>query len=231
MTLDQWRSAPFIFVDDLERPQLTDSDLHHYRTVRRIADGAPITISDGRGGWRRATFAAAPLPSGEQHVEPVPAAPSVVGFTPVKGGRPEWVVQKLTELGIDVIVALRTERSVVRWNAERGAKQVERWRVIAREASMQSRRVRIPDVRELATLETFDADRSLGGAAVLAEPGAPALDGRVDRVVLIGPEGGWSDGELAGRPQRSLPGGILRAETAALAAGVILASAADDMAP
>ena len=63
-----------------------------------------------------------------------------VVFAPVKGERPEWVVQKLTELGIDRIVPLRSERSVVRWTGQRGQATVERLRRVAREAAAQCRR-------------------------------------------------------------------------------------------
>ncbi len=211
---------PFVFVDDLDHPHLAPGDLHHYRTVRRIIDGEPITISDGCGRWRPARFAERPAVDGEVIEEPEPVAPSTVGFAPVKGERPEWVVQKLTELGVDIILPLQSSRSVVRWAGARAEKQVAKWRVIAREASMQSRRVRLPEIRPVAALASID-DVSV----VLAEPGSPRLDGRVDRFVLIGPEGGWAPEELEGRRLRSLPGGVLRAETAAIAAAVMLVDA------
>lgn len=222
MSLNEWRSKPLIFVADLEHPVLDDGDLHHYQRVRRLADGEPITISDGAGSWRPALFGSAPRVEGAIRIEPVPEHPSTVGFTPVKGERPEWVVQKLTELGVDVILPLQTMRSVVRWDGTRAAKQVAKWETIAREASMQSRRVRIPTVLPVTTLT--EALGAAGGAVVFAEPGGEPLDPAVDRFVLIGPEGGWDAGELEGHALRSLPGGVLRAETAAVAAAVLLAS-------
>ncbi len=87
---------------------------------------------------------------------------------------------------------------------------------------MQSRRVRLPEIRPVTSLATLD-----DASVVLAEPGSPRLDGRTDRTVLIGPEGGWAPEELEGRRQRSLPGGVLRAETAAIAAAVMLVDAGD----
>lgn len=225
MSLEQWRSIPLIFVDDLERPVLDAGDLHHYQRVRRLADGEPITISDGRGGWRLARFAAVPDLDGPIEIEPAPERPSTVGFAPVKGERPEWVVQKLTELGVDTILPLQTKRSVVRWDAARAAKQMAKWQVIAREASMQSRRVRIPTVLPVMSLaDALQLDTS-SGAPVFAEPGGSPLDGGTDRFVLIGPEGGWDAEELQGQDLRSLPGGVLRAETAAIAAAVVMVSA------
>lgn len=222
MTIEKWRSTPFVFVEDLDHPELAPKDLHHYRTVRRIDDGDPITISDGRGRWRFARFAERPEPDGEITAEPETASPCTVGFAPVKGERPEWVVQKLTELGVDTILPLQSARSVVRWDRTRAEKQVAKWCVIAREASMQSRRVRIPEIRPVTALASI-TDVSV----VLAEPGAPRLDASVDRTVLIGPEGGWSPEELRGQRLRSLPGGVLRAETAAIAAAVLLVEARD----
>lgn len=221
MSLDEWRSKPLIFVADLEHPVLADADLHHYQRVRRLAPGEPITIGDGAGAWRPALFGPVPQVEGAIEVESAPERPCTVGFTPVKGERPEWVVQKLTELGVDVILPLQTSRSVVRWDRARAAKQVAKWETIAREASMQSRRVRVPTVLPVTALSEVMA---AAGRVVFAEPGGLPLDPVVDRFVLIGPEGGWETAELDGHPLRSLPGGVLRAETAAIAAAVLLAS-------
>lgn len=224
MSLEQWRSKPLIFVGDLDLPMLDDNDLHHYQRVRRLADGEPITISDGAGRWRPARFGAVPEVTGPIEVEPAPVRPSTVGFAPVKGERPEWVVQKLTELGVDTILPLQTKRSVVRWDSARAVKQQAKWQVIAREASMQSRRVRIPTVLPVTTFAAAIELGSASGPPVLAEPGGQRLDGAVDGFVLIGPEGGWDPEELHGQQLRSLPGGVLRAETAAIAAAVVLVS-------
>ena len=233
MSLDEWRSKPLIFVEDLERPVLDEADLHHYQRVRRLADREPITVSDGAGRWRSARFGSVPEIDGPIELELAPTHPSTVGFTPVKGERPEWVVQKLTELGVDVILPLQTQRSVVRWDGARAAKQLAKWRVIAREASMQSRRVRIPTVLPVTSLAqairlnenmSADAGGSVSVAPVFAEPGGQPLNPSVDRFVLVGPEGGWDADELRGQQLRSLPGGVLRAETAAIAAAVLLAS-------
>jgi RsmE family RNA methyltransferase len=70
-----------------------------------------------------------------------------VAFAPVKGEKPEVIVQKLTELGIDQIIPLApTRRSVVKWDDARAAKNEERLRKIAREAAMQSRRTWLPTI-------------------------------------------------------------------------------------
>ena len=147
-----------------------------------------------------------------------PAPEVTVAFAPVKGDRPEWVVQKLTELGVDRIVPLGTARGVVRWDGERAERSLERLRRVARAAAMQSRRTWLPEVTGLVPF----ADAVAWEGAALAEPGGdpPTL---ASPVVLVGPEGGWAQDELAAEvPRVGLGPTILRAETAALAAGVLL---------
>jgi 16S rRNA (uracil1498-N3)-methyltransferase len=133
------------------------------------------------------------------------------------------VVQKLTELGIDRIVPLRTERSVVRWTGERGRATTEKLRRVAREASAQCRRVWLPEVCDTVS---FAELASLGGPGevVLAQLSGdrPTLE---QRVVAVGPEGGWSTDDLAaGLPTVGFGLSVLRAETAAVTAGALLAS-------
>jgi 16S rRNA (uracil1498-N3)-methyltransferase len=125
-------------------------------------------------------------------------------------------VQKLTEIGVDRIVPLAAARSVVRWPA--GGAQLGRLRRVAREAAVQSRRTWLPVVDDVAAFERLAAEPG----AALAHPGGrpPTLD---RPVVLVGPEGGWDDAELAGG--RSLVGlgpRVLRTETAAVVAGTLL---------
>ena len=146
-----------------------------------------------------------------------------MAFAPTKGERPEWVVQKLTELGIDRIVPLVSERSVVRWSGTRHQGAVERLRRVAREAAAQCRRVWLPEISDTVT---FGALEGLGapGEVVLAQ-----LSGdrpRVtQRVVAVGPEGGWSAAELdSGLPTVGFGLSVLRAETAAVTAGALMVS-------
>ncbi len=142
-----------------------------------------------------------------------------VAFSPVKGDRPEWAVQKLTELGVDRIVPLAAARSVVRWTGDRGAAAVERWRRVAREAAMQSRRSWLPVVDPAVA---FGVASGWPGAALAVAGGdPPSLD---HPVVLVGPEGGWDpSAELgAGLPTVGLGPNVLRTETAAVAAGTLL---------
>lgn len=186
-----------------------------------------MTVSDGHGRWRPFR-----LVDGPEHLEPIGETvrevrrePEIgVVFALTKGDRPELVVQKLTELGVDHLWPVVTERTVVRWDAPKAAKQHERLTKVVREAAMQSRAVFLPHLHRVRqSLSEVVQTLGPGGAVALAEPGGSPVTDAV-RVVIIGPEGGFTGEELALVDAHvSLPGGILRAETAAIAAGVLLA--------
>ncbi len=146
--------------------------------------------------------------------------PITIAFAPAKGDRPEWVVQKLTELGVDRIVALETERSVVRWSMHRADHAMERLARVAREAAAQSRRAWLPELVGPDSLEALRA--RVAGLALAERDGEPPTLERA--AIAVGPEGGWGDAERAlGLPSVRLGDGVLRAETAAIAAGALLA--------
>ncbi len=225
-------AAAQVFVDDPGRPVLSDEDVHHLGRVLRLREGEEVIAADGRGHWARSTWRGEALlepvgaegaRAGAVHFEAPAEPPLTVAFAPVKGERPEWVVQKLTELGIDRIVPLLSERSVVRWSGARGQATVERLRRVAREAAAQCRRVWLPEVSDTVRFGDLPA---LGapGEVVLAQLSGdrPSVS---QRVVAVGPEGGWSTGELAsGLPTVGFGLSVLRAETAAVTAGALLAS-------
>lgn len=216
------RSAAHVLVQSLDAPALDPLDLHHLQRVLRVGPRDVVTVSDGCGSWTTAVLAAdgvLQLTGAPQRVER--PAPVGVATALVKGDRTELVVQKLTELGVDRIWFFTSSRSVVRWDDERGARHLGRLRRIAREAAMQSRCVWAPEV-DLVGWDRLAAEPG----AVLAEPGAT---GRVDaavRLVVVGPEGGFAPDEVAcGLPTVTLGEQVLRVETAAIAAGVLLATA------
>ncbi|HEY8057862.1 MAG TPA: RsmE family RNA methyltransferase [Acidimicrobiales bacterium] len=209
--------GPLVFVVDVEHPELEDADRHHLQKVLRLRAGDAFVVADGVGSWRPVRFGDPVEVDGAVVVDGRPDPPLTVGLAPTKGDRPEWAVQKLTELSIDHIVILRTERSVIRWDGDRLDHHLERLRRIAREAAMQSRRSWLPTVDGVHGL----ADHP---DAVLADPGGRPLT-LGDGVVLCGPEGGWSDDERAeARDRVGLGPAVLRAETAAVTAGALLAA-------
>ena len=208
-------------MEDLDALVLDPDDDHHLRRVLRLRPGEDVSASDGRGGWRACTWTDAGLaPAGAVAGAVRPAPTVTVGFALTKGDRPEWVVQKLTEVGVDVIAPFTAEHSVVRWDADKAARQHDRFVRVAREAAMQSRRAWLPAVAPLASFDELVA--GLGTGTVLAQPGGPppTLD---HPTLLVGPEGGFSPAELdRGLPTVGLGPTVLRAETAALAGGLVL---------
>lgn len=223
-------AAAHVFVVDLERPEPDDDDWHHLRRVLRLRPGEQVTAADGNGRWRfcrMASDAQRLEPEDSVIEEPLPSPLVAVGFVPVKGDRPEWTVQKLTELGVDLILPFTAARSVVRWEGDRRAHHLSRLRRVAREAAMQARRAWLPEVAELKDLRGAIAHlRGAGadgpGGLALAEPGGGPLTA-ASRAVLIGPEGGWAPEELdSGLDTAGLGSTILRTETAAVAAGALL---------
>ncbi|NCZ86440.1 MAG: 16S rRNA (uracil(1498)-N(3))-methyltransferase [Actinobacteria bacterium] len=234
MTIALRDSVAHVFVDDLAAPTLSDDDQHHLARVLRVRDGESVSASNGRGGWRLCQWRDGGL-HGESEVHHV-AAPTPrlgVAFVPVKGDRPEWAVQKLTEIGVDDIIVLApTRRAVVRWGDD---KHLRKLQVVAREAAMQSRRVWLPTVTGPMSLAEVCARP---GAAV-ADPAGEPLDAEplnaaardasapspATSLIIIGPEGGFDADELTPSVRRvSLGDTILRAETATLVAATLLAT-------
>ena len=216
---DRRRAAAHVFVDDLELLALSDDDAHHLARVLRLRDGECVTASDGRGRWRTCRFDGTGLAAdGDIESESVDEGVTVL-FALSKGDKPETVVQKLTELGVVRIVPFVAERSIVKWDDDKSRRNVERLRKVAREAAMQSRHVRLPLIDDVHP-SLVAAIESVGEVA-LAEPGGQVLDAAVS-AVAVGPEGGFTSAELDGRRTVALPGGILRAETAAVVAGALL---------
>lgn len=233
-------AAAHVFVDELAQTlELGGTDAQHLRGALRLRPGEVVSAADGSGRWRRYTIDAVAARSvaldaiGDVMVEPDLAPRTGVAFALIKGAKPDLVVQKLCELGVDVAIPFIAERTVMRWDAERAAAAVARWRRIAREAAMQCRRTRVLEVARVSTFEAV----LLGRGVVMAAPSAPSgavvahhLMGQSqdDVIALIGPEGGLSQQEesLATHvPRMSLGPHVLRSETAAIAAAAVLTGA------
>jgi 16S rRNA (uracil1498-N3)-methyltransferase len=206
------------FVLDLDAPVLDDDDRHHLARVLRLRSGDEITVADGDGRWRRCVFGDTLEPIGPIEYDPAPAPELTIAFAVLKGDRTEWTVQKLTEVGVDRIVPFVADRSVVRWDPAKAAHHQTRLRRVARLAAMQSRRSRLPVVEPVGS----SADIAARGDIALADPtgSPPTLE---HPAIAVGPEGGWSDSERGDAASTvALATTTLRAETAAVAAGVLL---------
>ena len=217
-------ASAHVLVASLDAPELDETDAHHLSKVLRLRAGETVTVTDGDGRWRATTYGAdgSLAVTSDIHAEATRETRLTVVFALTKGDKPEVAVQKLAELGVDRVIPYRAERSVVRWDDDKAERQSDRWRRVMREALMQSRSVRLTEVVDVQpNLEAAIAGLSSDGL-VIAEPGGGELDKSVSSVV-IGPEGGFSDYELSLiTRQVALPGGVLRAETAAIVAGALL---------
>ena len=207
-----------VFVVDVESPELAPDDRHHLERVLRLRPGDELTVADGAGRWRTCRFGPVVAADGEVEVEARPVPAITLAFALTKGERPEWTVQKLTEVGVDRIVPFLSDRSIVRWDVAKAARNAERLRRVAREAAMQSRQAFLPVVEDVARFG--DVVTRKGAALASLDGDAPNL---ARTCLLVGPEGGWTDHELARAPARiTLGPTVLRAETAAVAGAVLL---------
>jgi len=150
-----------------------------------------------------------------------------------KFDRMEWAIEKCTELGVTRIIpciAARTEKHL----SQAAQKRAERWRRLVTQASEQSRRATPPHLADPITFDQLMADDSptrivLSESETALTLGSALAQAHSRLILAIGPEGGWTTGELkkfAGSTWKSATLGstILRAETAAIAALAIAAS-------
>ena len=214
---------------------LPPAEAHHARTVLRLKGGDPVELFDDAGRTAAGTILSAD-PSGVRVKieEPIIARPAgrrvAVASAVPKGERADWLVEKLSELGVERWTPLVTGRSVV--EPKRG--KIERWGRIAVEAAKQSRRAGVMAIGEVTPVAEvlrgeFDGRRIWFSTDATAEPVGRLLgDPTLPLLLLIGPEGGWTDVEsaafaAAGDSPAKLTSTVLRVETAAvLAAGVAL---------
>ncbi len=214
-------AAPHVLVDDVDAPTLGDDALHHVAKVRRLRAGDALTVTDGAGSWRWCRFEGGPGLIADGAVVHVarPRPELTVAFALTKSDKPDLVVQKLTELGVDRIVPFRAERSIVRWDDAKAARQHERLRAIVRSAAEQAHRCWLPVVESITDVATLAAR---GAIRMERGPIGLSLDAPM---VAVGPEGGWSDTERSLLAESSgLGPHVLRAETAAITAGALLSA-------
>ncbi len=220
---------------------------HHATTVKRLMVGEPVDICDGGGLRLTCTVAEAAKDVLTVRVhavqqEPSPAVTLTLVQALAKGDRAELAIEMATELGIDAVVPWQAERSIVRWKMDKALKGPQKWRQVVAAAAKQARRASIPPVGELAGTSAvceriaaadlaliLHEDASVPVASVARQWNAATSAAAAPRTVLmvVGPEGGMSQGEVAafiaaGAHTALLGHHVLRSSTAGPAAVVVL---------
>lgn len=234
-------SAPLFLADDVSADALVlrGTEGRHAATVRRVRVGEDVDVADGVGNRARCTVTRVGSDTVELRVvtrvlEPELRPRLVLVQALAKGDRGELAVELATEVGIDEIIPWSAERCVVKWEGVRGQRALARWRSTAREAGKQSRRARHPVLGDW--LDTSELVLRMAGATTLVlHEAADAPLARTDLpatgevLLVVGPEGGIPDGELArlvvagGRPVR-LGSSVLRTSTAGAAAASVVSA-------
>lgn len=213
--------------------ELPDDLAHHAARVLRLRDGSDIVLFDGQGGHYPATLhidgrrvwarTAAHVP----HDVELPV-PTVLVQGIASGDKMDWVVEKAVEMGVSHFVPITAQRSVIQLSGERREKRLRHWQRIAVAASEQCGRNRVMEVAAPQSLAHWLTQAPPGLLRLACHPDAAtdlrgALAGHDGPLaLLVGPEGGWSEDELAlmqthGLTPLRFGRRVLRTETAGIA--------------
>jgi 16S rRNA (uracil1498-N3)-methyltransferase len=192
--------------------RLAGEEARHAAAVRRVRPGEELEVVDGAGvRVRGAAESVAPAEVTVRVtttvVEPPPAVAVVLVQALAKGDRDGLAVEAATELGVDAVQPWQAERCVVVWADSRAERGVRRWSAVAEAAAKQSRRARVPAVRPLLRgrdlVAVARAATARGDAVVVLHEGATVslravpLPAAGEVLLVVGPEGGLTDRELA----------------------------------
>jgi 16S rRNA (uracil1498-N3)-methyltransferase len=210
---------------------INKEQIHYLFTVMRCRDGDNVRVFNQTDGEWLAQIIAMGKRDVHLHIRyilrsapPAASAKLTLFFPPLRSNRLGWLVEKLTEVGVDIMQPVITERSIT------DKTNVTRMEAIVIEAAEQSERLSIPEVREqIYFADIFDSHDISAVPIILLHPQADKIINEVldtlpiaDCALMLGPEGGLSDQELLlcrNRPNVhlvSMGANILRAETAAI---------------
>jgi 16S rRNA (uracil1498-N3)-methyltransferase len=194
--------------------ELPPDEAHHLRDVLRLGPGAVVRVFDGAGSeWHARVARADRRGVTVSLVERLAALPEppvrlTLGVGLLKGSAMDAVIRDATMMGADVVVPLATAHVAVSGAARQNAAVVGRWTRVALASAKQCGRAVVPLVEPVAELDSVLARPGYdvivmsvepsqaaaagpgGGADLTQPPGGSAL-------VLVGPEGGWSEDEVA----------------------------------
>ena len=242
MTRRRFYAPPEAFGNDGTSVALSADETQHLRNVLRLKVNDEAYVFDGAGHEYRGEIAAISRDRADIRIVQEVAASAAesdlnltMAVALLKGEKFDLVVQKLTELGVTSVIPILTARADVRLRSEDDADhKLVRWRRIVMEATKQCGRARLMTIESPIALDPF-VNRGDGALRLMfAEREGESLSDIVSSqrepenvTALIGSEGGWTDDEIsqarnAGWQIVTLPGRIMRAETAAIACAALL---------
>ncbi len=251
-------SLPHFFLEDQVLAQetqpsfelrLSSDDLKHVRALR-LKPGEHIAVVDAASDYFECEVCSVDKTSirvqRAQHLEAQIRPSVVLAQGLAKADKMDTIIRHATELGVSAFVPLLCERSIVKLDEKKTASRMHRWEILAKSAAMQSGQARIPEILEPASIDSLtqlfsgatavlvcweeaDLTQTLSQAlsCALAQTGQLPQDARV--LVVVGPEGGLSQGEvshlLSSHPRSyaiTLGPTILRTETAGIVAPALV---------
>jgi 16S rRNA (uracil1498-N3)-methyltransferase len=221
---------------------LDGAEGHHAAAVRRLRVGEAVQLTNGSTKhWRGVVTKLEPKALQIEIHQANQLEPDSKKFTLVqalaKGDRDEMAVQSATELGVAGVIPWQADRSISKWDQAKADKNQARWQSICDEASKQALRPRFAQVQSVATSNQLAAKIAASASLWLVlDPTASVSITSVDArqasevYLVVGPEGGISDHELAvfesaGASRVHLGSGVLRTSTAGVAAIAYLSGA------
>ena len=208
------------FVEDIETPLLTRSDWHFLHRALRVKNGDLIRISDGISLFRTCRFGDSLRVIDQPQAIPRHPRTIRLAFGLSRAYRPELVIDKLSEVGVDEVYPCLADRSYLEWDDERCMTETGSWQTISRRAVMRVGGLYLPALKPTVAYRTLLRNSQ---CAILYGTNCDSLPS--DHVVCVGVDEGWSEDERAdARLEVDLGVGHLRSESMALAAAYILAS-------